>query len=228
MSEYGIIRIGKWKRLASLSDFRKFLVTKVPADIESPNFELVNVGYIEPGHGLKGKKQWLNTDDDVKVMYEKHQGKTGILLWAYSCVKKSDKAKKSSKRVDGTFDEHKKSLSEVDEKYDELRQKHGSKYTLEQLRMWAQMIRLGKHESTDEPPDKPFWRGCKRQQDTTSSSMVDAPLDKRASVSSSVSISPSEKVSVRSELIDQLAKWHKLNEAGVVSDTEYEDLKKFV
>ena len=100
-------------------------------------------------------------------MYEKHQGKTGILLWAYSCVKKSDKAKKSSKRVDGTFDEHKKSLSEVDEKYDELRQKHGSKYTFEQLRMWAQMIRLGKHESTDEPPDKPFWCGHKCQQDTT-------------------------------------------------------------
>ena len=34
------------------------------------------------------------------------------------------------------------------------------------------------------------------------------------------------RVSVRSELLDQLGKWHKLNEAGVVSDDEYEELKK--
>ncbi len=36
-------------------------------------------------------------------------------------------------------------MSEVDEKYDELQKKHGTNYTLEQLRMWAQLIRLGKH-----------------------------------------------------------------------------------
>ncbi len=29
-------------------------------------------------------------------------------------------------------------MSEVDEKYDELRKKHGTNYTLEQLRMWEQ------------------------------------------------------------------------------------------
>ena len=88
--------------------------------------------------------------------------------------------------------------------------------TLEQLRMWAQMIRLGKHESTDDPPDKPFWRGRKCQQDVSYLS----PSPKRAS------ISPSKKVSVRSELLDQLTKWHNLSECGVVSHEEYEELKK--
>ena len=95
------------------------------------------------------------------------------------------------------------------------------KYTLEQLRMWAQMIRLGKHDSTDEPPDKPFWRGCKRQQESSQAS----PPSKRPSVVLSAN-SPSRKVSIWSELLEQLAKWHNLSECGVVPSGEYEDLKK--
>ena len=86
--------------------------------------------------------------------------------------------------------------------------------------MWAQMIRLGKHESTDDPPDKPFWRGRKRQQDVSCLS----PSPKRASFRPDVS--PSKKVSVRSELLDQLTKWHNLSECGVVSHEEYEELRK--
>ena len=39
-------------------------------------------------------------------------------------------------------------------------------------------------------------------------------------------MSPAKKVSVRSELLDQLAKWHGLNETGVVTDAEYEDLRR--
>ena len=85
--------------------------------------------------------------------------------------------------------------------------------------MWAQMIRLGKHVSTDEPPDKPFWCGRKRQQNSVSQS----PPAKR--VPSTTGVSPAKRVSVRSELLDQLAKWHKLNEGGVVSNEEYEELK---
>lgn len=38
-------------------------------------------------------------------------------------------------------------------------------------------------------------------------------------------VSPIEKVSIRSELLDQLAKWHKLNENGAVTKEEYEELK---
>ena len=35
-------------------------------------------------------------------------------------------------------------------------------------------------------------------------------------------------VSMRSELLDHLSKWHKLNADGVVSDSEYEELKKTI
>ena len=81
--------------------------------------------------------------------------------------------------------------------------------------MWAQLIRLGKHDSMDDPPDKPFWRGRKRKNEFSQ------PSPRKIA-----GISPSKKVSVRSELLDQLSKWHTLNQTGVVSDEDYKDLKE--
>ena len=86
--------------------------------------------------------------------------------------------------------------------------------------MWAHMLRLGKHDSSDEPPDLPFWRGRKRAQLN-----VETPAPKKVAVDSATSTS---RVSVRSELLDQLSKWHKLNTDGVVSNVEYEELKKTI
>ncbi len=37
------------------------------------------IGYVEPGHGVKGKQQWLDTDGDLKQMYETHQRRKEIL-----------------------------------------------------------------------------------------------------------------------------------------------------
>ena len=33
---------------------------------------------IEPGHGLKGCKQWLYADNDIDAMYTKHAGKKAL------------------------------------------------------------------------------------------------------------------------------------------------------
>ena len=86
--------------------------------------------------------------------------------------------------------------------------------------MWAQVIQLGKHDSMDDPPDKPYWTGRKRRLDT----------NRQVCTETGACVSPTKrsKVTVRSELLDQLSKWHKLNEDGVVSDIEYEDLKKTI
>lgn len=226
MSQFKNVRVCKWKSCRNLKELRNFLGVKVPSvdvDGHKPNYETVDVGYIEPGHGLKGKKQWLFTDGDVEEMYKKHLGKRNIHLWAYSCVHSTKP--KPTKRVDSTYADHKENLDETNEKYDELCEKHGSKYTSEQLKMWAQYIRLGKHDSTDEAPDKPFWKGRKRKD--THSQM---PLAKRLSsgIGTVASVSPIKKVSVRSELLDQLGKWHKLNENGVVCNEEYEELKRTI
>ena len=80
-----------------------------------------------------------------------------------------------------------------------------------------------KHESIDNPPDKPFWCGRKRQQ-----SALTQPPAERVGIFTISSVSPTKGISVRSELLYPLAKWHKLSEAGVVSVTEYDDLKKTI
>ena len=103
-----------------------FLSAKMPSvgvNDEKPDFAVVDIGYIEPGHGMKGRKQWLNNDDDVNEMYSNHMGKRNILLWAYSHVRNP------AKKGESNFEAHKKSLVEVDEKYEELKETWDKVYT---------------------------------------------------------------------------------------------------
>lgn len=53
-------------------------------------------------------------------------------------------------------------ISEVKEIVKKLEEQHRGRYSPEQLRAWAHMIQMSKHDSYDEPPDKPFFRGRKR------------------------------------------------------------------
>lgn len=49
-------------------------------------------------------------------------------------------------------------ISEVKEIVKKLEEQHRGRYSPEQLRAWAHMIQMSKHDSYDEPPDKPFLR----------------------------------------------------------------------
>jgi len=35
----------------------------------------IELGYIAPGHGFKGKQKWFCSDDCLNEMYEDHKGK---------------------------------------------------------------------------------------------------------------------------------------------------------
>ena len=104
--------------------------------------------------------------------------------------------------------------SEVDQLYEQLREKHKENRMCgeEQLRMWAYLINMGKHASLDEPPDKSFWRGRKRPI-TEAENQVTTKICRMVSSSS-----PSTKVSMRTQLIDQLEKWKKFHTDGIIDD----------
>ena len=70
---------------------------------------------------------------------------------AEKCSTGVSKASSGSK-----FQQHSEKFSEVDEICAKLGEKHKSKYNKDQLRAWAHMIKMGKYESYDESPDKPF------------------------------------------------------------------------
>ena len=46
-------------------------------------------------------------------------------------------------------------MFELQEIVDELEKHHSTKYTIEQLRAWGNMIMMKKHDSLEHPPKKP-------------------------------------------------------------------------
>ena len=109
--------------------------------------------------------------------------------------------------------------SEVDQYFQKLTEKHKGAYSPEQLRAWAHLIQMNMHDSLDEPPDKPFFRGRKRH---VPPGETKTPERKRKI---SDAVSPGRKMSMRTELIDQLEKWHHLLDSGAVSQEDYDELK---
>ena len=145
---------------------------------------------------MKGKPEKISTDEQLAVMYEKHKKKKHIFLWL-KCILKSKK--RASTQGDAPQSKRHVSflnmMSEVDI-VGKRKEKHGEKYTPVQLNCWAHMINTHKHESLDSPPKKSFL-GKKRSGDTPG-------------------VSPGKRITLRSECIDQLDKWHSLKERGVI------------
>ena len=126
--------------------------------------EPLKVWYIEPGHGLHGKQRWLCSDDDVEKMYDMYK-RGGKTLWCFAGPAVED-ARKRSMSEGGDPKANKRSryeghivdkMAEVDRLQDELREKHAGKFSEEQLRSWAHLLQIKKHDSLEKPPDKPFW-----------------------------------------------------------------------
>ena len=224
MSEFKTVSVTGQKHCDSLDELKSFLTDKVPTvpDFCMPDFQQVELGYFEPGHGTKGRKLWLYSDNDLKEMYCIYStpGRRVILLWCYTQTKTKSKVSKSAKAESSkSTGESLKVLGDVDEYFEKLKKKHKGAYSPEQMRAWAHLLQMQKHESLEDPPDKPFFRGRKRplKQDTGS-----APESKKKK---SECVSPGRKVSMRTELIAQLEKWHNLLENGAVAQGDYEELK---
>ena len=82
------------------------------------------------------------------------------------------------------------------------------------------MVHLKSWTSLDEPPNKPFFTNGRKRSKTDE---ANPPAQKKLFV-----VSPGKKVQVRSELIDQLDKFHKLKESGALSSTEYDELRSTI
>ena len=224
------VELGKgrvYKSLVSLQGLISKKLSKHPK-FKLPDLKSVEMGYVEPGHGMKGRKIWIHTDDDVKMMYEKYGKKKTILLWCYTeaspvCKKGAVASNSIATGKGGTkYGQHLDKRSEVDTIYDQLQEKHTG-YSPRRLRAWANMVHLKSWTSLDKPPDKPFFtHGRKRCCESEGESSTP-----KKSFPASV-ISPGKKVRVRSELIDQLDIFHKLKESGVLSSTEYNELRSTI
>ena len=85
--DFTSVELGRGKRFKHLSSLQQFISKKkLSTNPKLPTLDLKNVdmGYVTPGHGMKGRKIWIHLDDDVKIMYEKHEKKMSIFLWCYT------------------------------------------------------------------------------------------------------------------------------------------------
>ena len=183
------------------------------------------VGYIEPGHGQKGKMRELSTDEDLSEMYILHKCKRDVLLWCYGDVDEQSTA--SRKRTQAAGDSASsskrqaiaKSISEVEEIIKKLKEKHGDAFSVEKLNCWAHMLNVGRHSSYDEPPDFPFFKRPKNDKHSGAS------VSGTSSAVSTAADSPTKRVGLRAQCIDQLSKWHALLIAGGIDQQQYDELK---
>ena len=108
----------------------------------------MDVGFIQPGHGMKGKQQPLTHDEQLDDMYTVYKGKKEILVWLK--VKKSKKRSKSPAATASDeqpaakktrYDSHLQRMTEVEDIVNDLQKKHPSQFSQEQFCAWA-------HDST--------------------------------------------------------------------------------
>ncbi len=183
-------------------------------------------------------------------MYNEYRGRKEIIFWIkintpsqskstrkdasqkrQNSVDKADESSSKRKKSDGSgagmsYQGHLSKMSEVEEIVEDIEQRHGGNnvFTAEQMRVWAHMIQMKKHASYDEAPDKPFFRNSKCVKGKSSTSPT-----------GSDGMSPAKRITLRTECINQLDKWHMLLEKGAITSEQYEqmqdtilgDIKKF-
>lgn len=244
MRDFKTVDIRGQKLCSSLDELKEFIMSRLPSGIgDVPDLEAVDMGFVEPGHGGKGRKVWLFNDDDLHNMYKTHQKKKRILLWCYTEKAASSHASRSTgpeKKGKGdnegiskggsSYNSQLQKQEAVDKIFSQLKDKHSGKYKPEQLRTWAHMYHLGTHDSLECPPDKPFFRGNLRKRSSSeigssSSSSDRTPESKRSAGTTANGVSPRRQVNIRSELTDQLKKCQDLVETGGISKEVFDDLQ---
>ena len=143
-------------RFSSVSSLKEHLT-------EALQEVILDVGYNEPGHGLKGRQVWLVEDADVIEMYSRFKKRQCITLWCF--VRKPDQPCTNSSRkrdmpAENVTSQSKRgcceqTISEVEDMVKKLEEKHGEAYTVEKLNVWAHMLHIKRHSSYDEPPNVP-------------------------------------------------------------------------
>lgn len=89
-----------------------------------------------------------------------------VILWCYGPTPQQEQARGNKRqsisegntaRKASRYDKHIDRMADVELIEDKLWEKHAENFTKQQLHSWAHLIQMKKHQSYDEPPDKPFF-----------------------------------------------------------------------
>ena len=249
--------------MTSSSDLKDLIKTNFHDDIKSGDFD---VGYMVGTEIIR-----VRTEEDLKEMWGEIRKNRCTALWCDGLVddesgKSSKSSKPGRKRKHAASDEEsdyeatssqstktqkKKKMgneTKVQEVVDSLKSKHGTKYTVLQLRIWAELVSSGLYTSIEEPPcnNSMFQRAgggssSKKKQDRSGSGVAQAltaftqvltGATKAVSVPSSgqgvSSSSPARLIDSRSKLYKQLSELQNLKSAGILTDSVYATEKETI
>ena len=204
-----------------------------------------NVGYFE---GSQHKKKWLVSAADLQAMYAHFKGRKEIPLWCdgkgSAPDSEDDEQPRKKKRKKSTNkDNTKKTIDreeELESVFQSLRDKHGSKWSGPQYRLWARAIESGVHDSDSQPPNAPMFTGGLQKKPKKSltdaftsaaTAIVNALTPKQENVAAmehSVRCLTGKKVDIRMQNLEQLRFLRSLRENGTLSEEEFTEQKCIV
>ena len=90
-SDYVVRKLPATKKFTCVEELQSDLLSLFEDELFG---QVSQVGYIEPGHGLRGKQCWLIKSEDWCDMYTSYEKKREILLWCIGQSKSDNKQKK--------------------------------------------------------------------------------------------------------------------------------------
>ena len=215
-----------------------------------PNSVTFNVGCFE---GQQHAKVWLVSDDDLHAMYAKYP-RGDITLWCEGRTEAIEDERGAGrtkrKRDEMVSSRRQEKEDEVDDIFQELKDKHGDKFGIPKLHLWARMVGANLHDDLENPPNIPAFCGNTpkrlRQQESfsdviggaavaivralaseTPSKANDASATPcQSSTSLPNSLSPAKAVEMRMKNYEQLRYLQQLFDDGILTQEEYEEQKR--
>ena len=173
-SQYKIEKFRRYGRFQTPSELKSYLKEQFKELV--PDSTDFNIGYYKPSCG--STKVWIKGNEDVQCMYDCCRDE--INMWCEGCLEDEHLDLDSDEGSKQKIDENTKSVSkrhairdEVDGICFKLKEEHGSKYTPQQYRLWANMIQIGTWKDKENPPQTATF-GYNGKTPSKSASLADA------------------------------------------------------
>lgn len=235
-----------WHKMSERFESVESLRSKISAAFKEyvSNASSFQVGFL-CGKGCQ--KRWIVSEDDLGLMYKEVGDEKEIRLWCEGKVKDSEVG---LKRKCSDEDCPVKSKREKNEDKEnsirvKLEEKHGDKYTVPQYILWAKFIRIGRHDSYDDPPPIPLITGQQKGSSHKKESLTDVissaataisqalkpktpPTTPVSKATSKSTLSPNNHAALRRHNLEDLKILSQLFNDGVLTSAEFSEQKEAI
>ena len=216
------------KKIDNITSMKKQILNQFGSGFVNEDLDF-NIGY------YKGTTRiWIRTESDLTELLRIMQSKS-LTLWCDRVDQQKRKKRSKLPASEGSSDsdndqysqtakKKRKTASEdkdsrVDDTVDKLREKHGTKWSTIQYRVWAETMVGGRHTSYDRPPTGAYFKQSKGSQGTSTSPAVSGE-DQEGAKSSAV-MTPVKAAQLNSMYIKQIGELHSLLDLGAITSEDF-------